>query len=147
MDHFNYYDSHRTDACPIEKTHGFHGNADIVGEILAEKPDAQVLFIGSLNCLRHKPFVAAPKYMREGSLSLLCPTMSDFASGRYLQQIKDAVAELAEERGAREFVLIYSCQWVILSTDGELLQQELKDELGVTLTFRDDSHLVNGDHS
>lgn len=116
-------------------------------EILVERPTAQILFVGSLNCVRHKPFLGVARYMREGKMSLLCPTMTDFASGRYLQQIKDAIAELSEERNAKEFVLIYSCQWVILSTDGELLQQEVRDKLGVTLTLFDDSHLVNGDHS
>ncbi len=80
-------------------------------------------------------------------MSFLCPTMSDFSSGRYLQQIKDAVAVLAAERNAKDFVLVYSCQWVILSTDGALLQQELRDELGVALTLYDDSHLAAGDHN
>ena len=120
--------------------------SDIIGQILSEKPNAQIIFVGSLNCLRHKPFNSAAKYMHDGKFSVFCPTMTDFASGRYINQVKDAIEEVSEERGAKEFVLIYGCQWVILSSDGEILKQELHDEQGVELTFFDDSHLMYGDH-
>lgn len=147
MDNYSYHKSRGRGAYAADERNMFHRGGNLIGEILTEKPAAQILFVGSLNCLRHKPFLGIAEYMREGKVSLLCPTMTDFASGRYLQEIKEAVRELSEEKEAREFVLIYSCQWVILSTDGELLKQELEDELGITLTLWDDSHLVNGDHS
>lgn len=129
--------------------HGEHGNrggADECAKILAEKPDAQIIFIGSVNCLRHKPYWSVARHMRSGKASLLCPTMTEFATGRYINMVKEAVAELKEERGAEEFVLIHGCQWVILSSDGELLCREVRDELGVRLTIVDDSHLEFGDH-
>lgn len=138
MRHHEHTD--RDNRCP-----GRH-SGDLIGSILAENPEAQVLFIGSPNCLRHKPFSFMAEYMRAGKFSVLCPTMTDFASGRYIHQVKAAIAELSGERNAKQFVLIYSCQWVILSSDGELLRQELFEELGVELTLVDDSHLEYGDH-
>lgn len=147
MNEYAFQDRARRDDCPLENRKEGHGHSDIVGEILQGKPNAQVLFVGSLNCIRHKPFMGIAKYMREKKFSFLCPSMTDFASGRYLQEIKDAVGEIAAERDTKEVVLIYSCQWVILSTDGELLQQEVQEDHGVTLHLFDDSHLVNGDHS
>lgn len=114
---------------------GGHGG-DLIGEILQKQPETQILFVGSVNCLRHKPFFSIANYMREGKAPLLCPTMTDFASGRYLRQIRDAVKELSEECGAKQFGLIYGCQWAILSSDGELLKQELKDGmLGTQLPY------------
>lgn len=136
------------DACPLEQNRRGHGRGgNLIEDLLQENPHAQILFVGSLNCIRHKPFMGVAPYMREGKFAFLCPTMTDFASGRYLNEIKEAIGELAEERNVKEVVLIYSCQWVILSTDGELLQQEVREEYGVTLKLYDDSHLVNGDHS
>lgn len=131
--------------CPFEGRG--RGGADVLGELRAQHPGAQLLFVGAVNCLRHRPFASAAAAMRRGELALLCPTMTDFASGRYLHQLRDAVAELAAERGAKEFVVLFGCQWVILSTDADLLAQELHDELGVRVTFFDDSHLVHGDHA
>lgn len=136
----DYKHTSRDDRCP-----GRYGS-NLIGDILTENPEAQILFVGSQNCLRHKPFSFMSDYMRAGRFSVLCPTMTDFASGRYLHQVKEAIAELSEERHAKQFVLIYSCQWVILSSDGELLQQELREELGIELTLIDDSHLEYGDH-
>ncbi len=81
--------------------------------------------------------------MRQQKAAVLLPSMTDFASGRYLRQVRDAVAELASERGATEVILIHGCQWVILSTDNALLQQQA-EELGVRLIIRDDSHLERG---
>ncbi len=136
------------EGCPFEgRGRGGRGGADVLGELRAQHPGAQLLFVGAVNCLRHRPFANAAAAMRCGELSLLCPSMTDFASGRYLRQVRDAVAELAAERGATEFVVLFGCQWVILSTDADLLAQELADELGVTVTFFDDSHLVHGDHA
>ena len=126
--------------------YGGRGGADECARILAEKPDAQIIFIGSVNCLRHKPYWSVAKYMREGKVSLLCPTMTEFAFGRYMNMVKEAVAELKEERGAEEFVLIHGCQWVILSSDGELLCEDVQRQLGVRLIIEDDSHLEFGDH-
>lgn len=118
----------------------------VIAEILSRDPEGQILFVGSVNCLRHKPFFGIAEYMRQGVVSVLCPTMTDFASGRYLRQVKEAVAELSRERGVKRIHLIYSCQWVILSTDGDLLSQEIMEEQGVELVLWDDSHLLYGDH-
>lgn len=85
--------------------------------------------------------------MRESRAALLCPSMSDFSSGRYLNQIMDALVELSEERGTKQFVIACGCQWVILSTDGELLKERAKQEYDIDLTIFEDAHLEFGDHA
>ncbi|MCD7786890.1 MAG: hypothetical protein LUB58_05275 [Oscillospiraceae bacterium] len=119
------------------------GRGSLLDDIFTEHPGAQILFVGSANCLRHGPFRGIATYMRQQKAAVLLPSMTDFASGRYLRQVRDAVAELASERGATEVILIHGCQWVILSTDNALLQQQA-EELGVRLIIRDDSHLERG---
>lgn len=118
----------------------------MLSEIYMVEPKTQIIFIGSVNCLRHKPFREIAKYMMESKASILCPTMSEFASGRYITLIKDAIKELKEERNSNDFVLIYGCQYKILSTDSELLIKEVKEGFDVNLKVIDDSHLENGDH-
>ncbi len=118
---------------------------DILNEIMGDRPDAQLLFVGSVNCLRHRPYLGIGTWMQQGRASILCPSMTDFSTGRYLRQIKQAVAELARERNASLFFLMFGCQWVILSTDGELLRQELLEECGVEVRFHDSSHMEHGD--
>lgn len=153
MDYGNFHRERRGGPRAGEGQEGcpFHGRGgpggSVLEELLAQHPGAQLLFVGAVNCLRHKPFLGAAEQMRRGRLSLLCPSMTDFASGRYLHQVREAVAELAAERGAAEVVVIFGCQWVILSTDGALLAQEIQEECGVKVTFFDDSHLVYGDHA
>lgn len=126
--------------------HGHGMGEDLLESIFAKAPDAQLLFIGSLNCLRHKPYMGIGKLMQQGRASVLSPSMTDFSTGRYLRQIVEAVVELSRERNCKRFILSFGCQWVILSTDGELIRQELKDEYDIELIFHDDSHLEFGDH-
>lgn len=84
--------------------------------------------------------------MKEGKASILCPSMSDFSSGRYINQIEEAIVELSQERDCRDFILICGCQWVILSTDGELICERLKNDHGINVTLSVDDHLEFGDH-
>lgn len=109
-------------------------------------PDAQLLFVGSLNCIRHKPYSDFGGLMQSGRAAFLCPTMSDFSTGRYLHQVEDAILELSRERNTQTFILTFGCQWVILSTDADLMKERLKTQHGIDLLIRDDSHLENGDH-
>jgi len=113
----------------------------------AAKESPVLLFVGSVNCLRHKPYRRIGTLMRESRAALLCPSMSDFSSGRYLNQIMDALVELSEERGTKQFVIACGCQWVILSTDGELLKERAKQEYDIDLTIFEDAHLEFGDHA
>ena len=120
---------------------------DRLAHIYAMAEDVHLLFVGSLNCIRHKPYMEIGKKMATGKASFLCPSMSDFATGRYLHQICDAVAELHMERGILNFVIAFGCQWIILSTDSELIAEQLHKKYGINVMFYDDSHLENGDHS
>ncbi len=115
-------------------------------DFYAQVPDAHLLFIGSVNCLRHKPFSGLAEMMRQRRASILTPTMTDFSTGHYLRQIVDAVAELSQKRGNR-FILAFGCQWVILSTDEDMIRQELREKYGIEVFFYDDSHLEFGDHA
>lgn len=118
----------------------------MIGDMTAADPERQVIFVGSVNCLRHKPFTEIGKQMQAGRASILCPSMSDFSSGRYLTQVKDAIVELSEERNSKKFLIVCGCQWVILSTDGDLICKELKDEYGIDAEIFEDDHLEFGDH-
>lgn len=119
--------------------HGGRGRFSIPG-LLDGKPDAMILFVGALGCTRHRGFQMGD-LMREGKMALLCPTATDFATGRYLHQIVDAMAELKDERGVREFVLMYGCQTALLSTDFDLISQEAKENHGITVSVREVCHL------
>ena len=122
------------------------GGGGAMLEQYLKEPEDQVIFIGSVNCLRHKPFTQIGEYMRRGRAAILCPSMSDFSSGRYLGQLEEAVLELSEERNSKSFTVITGCQWTILSTDGDLLAKQLKNGHGIELTIVDDNHLTHGDH-
>lgn len=128
---------------------GFHGEGGRRGgrgekkhlsSLLDGKPNAMLLFVGALGCARHRADQMG-ELMREGRLALLCPTATDYATGRYLHQIVDAMAELSRERGVKEFVVMHGCQWAVLSTDFDLLAQELKDVHGITATLDATCHL------
>lgn len=121
------------------KRHGGRGRFSIPG-LLDGKPDAMILFVGALGCTRHRGFQMGD-LMREGKMALLCPTATDFATGRYLHQIVDAMAELKDERGVTEFVLMYGCQTALLSTDFDLILQEAKENHGITVSVRKVCHL------
>lgn len=127
--------------------HGGHNAGDnLLDQLFAQAPDAQLLFVGSVNCLRHKPYMGIGKLMQAGKACVLSPTMTDFSTGRYLHQITDAIAELSRERNCRRFILSFGCQWVILSTDEEIIRRELQEDYGIELIIFDDSHLEFGDH-
>lgn len=108
--------------------------------------NAQILFVGSVNCLRHRPYMVIGKYMQEGRAAILSPAMSDFSSGRYIKQIEEAIIELSNERNTKDFVLLAGCQWIILSTDGDLICQKIKEEHDINLTISVDAHLEYGNH-
>lgn len=115
-----------------------------IDSLLDGKPNAQLLFVGSLNCTRHRGFQMGD-LMRQGRMAILCPTASDFATGRYLHQMVDAIVELSEERNSKEFVLMYGCQCALLSTDFELISQELKDDYGIYLSIHEHCHLCQNE--
>lgn len=120
--------------------HGGRGGKKELSSLLESKPGAMLLFVGALNCARHRADQMTG-LMREGRLAMLCPTATDYATGRYLHQIVDAIVELSQERGIKEFVVMYGCQWAVLSTDFDLLAQELKDDHGITATLDATCHL------
>ena len=116
----------------------------ILEDLLAQDPGRQIVFVGSLNCLRHKSTSGIGKLMQQGRAAILCPTMTDFSTGRYINQLEQAIVELAEERNTTHFTVMFGCQWVILSTDAELLASTLASDHGIELDFHDASNLEKG---
>jgi len=104
-----------------------------------------LLFVGAVGCTRHRGFQMG-ELMREGRMALLCPTATDYATGRYLHQVVDAIVELSGERNVKEFVVMYGCQWAVLSTDFDLLARQLREEHGILVTLHEHCHLCGTDH-
>ena len=121
--------------------------AGLLEDRLENNPNKHILFVGSVNCLRHKPYTEIGKIMRRRRASILCPSMSDFSSGKYVNQVVEAVAEISQELSCTEFLIVCGCQWVILSTDGDLIIDQLRDEYGITAVISEDDHLEFGDHA
>jgi hypothetical protein len=124
---------------------GKRGGGFSIDSLLAGKPEAMLLFVGAVGCTRHRGFQMG-ELMRAGRMALLCPTATDFATGRYLHQIVEAMAELKEQRRVTEFVLMYGCQCALLSTDFDLIRQQLREEYGITLSVHESCHLCRTDH-
>lgn len=134
--------------CPprSEREHRKPQEPSLLEQLDAFASDALLLFVGSLNCIRHKPYSDFGSLMQSGRAAFLCPSMSDFSTGRYLHQTEEAILELSRERGTKHVILTFGCQWVILSTDADLMQERLRTQYGIELLIRDDSHLEHGDH-
>lgn len=122
-----------------ERRHGGRGKKKGLSSLLEGKPNAMLLFVGAANCARHRADQLGA-LMREGRLALLCPTAADYATGRYLHQIVDAMVELSQARSVTEFVVMYGCQWAVLSTDFEMITQELNSH-GITAALDATCHL------
>lgn len=54
--------------------------------------------------------------------------------------------QLAKRGLIKEFVVMYGCQWAVLSTDFELLAQQLREEHGISVTLHEHCHLCGTDH-
>lgn len=123
---------------------GHRGGGFSISSLLDGKKDAQLLFVGAVSCTRHRGFQMG-ELMRQGKMAVLCPTATDYATGRYLKQMEEAVIEVAQERNAKEVVLMYGCQCAVLSTDYELMKKQLKEEYDIELTIHDSCHLCRTD--
>lgn len=108
--------------------------------LLEGQPDAQILFVGALNCVRHRGFQMGD-LMRQKKLAALCPSSADFATGRYLSQMSQAIRELSAENQIKKFVIMYGCQCAVLSTDFDLICQDLKEKDGIEVTVHEHCHL------
>ena len=115
-----------------------------IDSLLEGKDEAMLLFVGAASCLRHRGFQMQP-LMQEGRMAILLPTAAEYASGKYLHQMKDAMAELSQKTGFREFVLMYGCQVALLSTDFELLAQDMMEEYGIRLEAHAKCHLCRSE--
>ncbi len=124
---------------------GFGGQKGFsITSLLEDNPNAQLLFVGAVSCTRHRGFQMGD-LMRAGKMAILSPTATDFATGRYLHQIMEAVVELSEERSTKDVVVMYGCQCALLSTDFELMAQELKEKYDINLKVHEHCHLCRTD--
>ena len=108
--------------------------------------DTEYIFIGSWNCLRHRPYMSFNKIMQAGHGAIFTPSMADFSLGKYLSQIEEAIVALSQERGCKKFVLYTGCQWKILSSDNDFLIDNLKMDHDIDLTIHDGNHLEVDEH-
>lgn len=111
-----------------------------IEDLLKDEQNSQILFVGSLNCTRHRGFQMG-KLMKEDRMAILTPSSADFSSGKYLKQIVDAIVELSNERNSREFTLMYGCQCALLSTDFDMIKEELKNDYDINLDIHLGCHL------
>ncbi|MGN1372099.1 MAG: hypothetical protein ACI4XM_07500 [Candidatus Coprovivens sp.] len=113
-----------------------------IRDLLISSPNSQLLFVGALNCIRHRG-TQMVQLMKEGRLAFLCPSSSDFSTGRYLKQIVDAIVELSEERNTKDFTLMYGCQLALLSTDFDFIVSELKDNYSINVVIHNHCRLCD----
>ncbi|HHU22457.1 MAG TPA: hypothetical protein GXZ52_03445 [Clostridiales bacterium] len=124
---------------PSKPRGGFH-----LEPLLELADNAQLIYVGSLACTRHRGFEMG-KLMREKRMAVLCPSATDFSTGKYINQISDAIIELARGRNAKNFVLIYGCQCALLSTDFDLIRDELATH-DINLIVHEHCHLCDIHH-
>ena len=117
-------------------------NDDSYNDFINTQP--YIVLVGSLNCMRHKPELGIGRLMQAGKASVLCPTVTDYSTGRYINQLYDAIVEISTLRNVTDFKVITGCQWEIISTDGSLLVQRLKDEQELNVVISEEGHLDYG---
>lgn len=106
-------------------------------------PGLQMIFVGALSCTRHK--IHGQELQQEGKFSYLCPTETDFITGSYLKKIKEAAAIVAAEKHASALIFVTGCQCTVLSTDFDLLKDELEEALSIPVCFFEAAHLCDQD--
>lgn len=107
---------------------------------MAKTPGIHLLFIGALACTRHRSFEMI-ELQKQGRLSFLCLDEVDFITGGYLSKIEQAILEIAEEKKPTGFLLTPGCQSALLSTDYQLLTQDLEKRLGIPIRVHEACHL------
>lgn len=107
---------------------------------MAKTPGIHLLFIGALACTRHRSFEMI-ELQKQGRLSFLCLDEVDFITGGYLSKIEQAILEIAEEKKPTGFLLTPGCQSALLSTDYQLLTQDMEKRLGIPIRVHEACHL------
>lgn len=98
------------------------------------------IYMGSLSCMRHRgrEFYELQQQRR---LAFLIIDEVEFITGAYLDIIKKAAHEIFAKRRPRAIRISAGCQGTLLSTDYDMLADELSDELGITVIADKNCHL------
>lgn len=98
------------------------------------------IYMGSLSCMRHRGREFY-ELQQQGRLAFLIIDEVEFIMGAYLDIIKKAAREIFEKRNPRALRISAGCQGTLLSTDYDMLADELTDELGITVIVDKNCHL------
>lgn len=111
---------------------------------LMKIPGVQMIYVSALACTRHRN-VDFIRMQRAGRLSFLLFQEVDMITGDYIQKTKQAAAEIAAERSPSGIILLTGCQSALLSTDYNLLSEEMEQEIGCPVRVHDGCRLCGFD--
>lgn len=103
--------------------------------------DRFTIHMGALSCMRHRgeEFTAL---QRQGKMAFLIMDEIDFITGSYIEDLKRAAHEVCLEHRPQELYIACGCQATLLSTDFDMLERELADELGIPVIIDRKCHLA-----
>ncbi|MGM9606822.1 MAG: nitrogenase component 1 [Oscillospiraceae bacterium] len=107
-------------------------------------PGVQLIYVSALACTRHRS-IDFIQMQRAGRLSFLLFSEVDMITGDYITKTKEAAAEIAAERSPTGIILLTGCQSALLSTDYNLLSEEIEQETGVPVRVHDGCRLCGFD--
>lgn len=99
------------------------------------------IYMGSLSCMRHRG-QEFYELQQQGRLAFLIMDEVDFVTGAYIDTIKKASHEIFLKRKPRALRISAGCQGTLLSTDYDMLADELTQELGIEVIVDKNCHLT-----
>lgn len=111
---------------------------------LMKIPGVQLIYVSALACTRHRN-IDFIQMQRAGRLSFLLFREVDMITGDYITKTKEAAAEITAERSPTGIILLTGCQSALLSTDYQLLSEEIEQEIGVPVRVHDGCRLCGFD--
>ena len=99
------------------------------------------IYMGLLSCMRHRG-QEFYELQQQGRLAFLIMDEVDFVTGAYIDTIKKASREIFLKRNPRALRISAGCQGTLLSTDYDMLADELAQELGIEVMVDKNCHLA-----
>lgn len=99
------------------------------------------IYMGSLSCMRHRGREFY-ELQQQGRLAFLIIDEVDFVTGAYMDTIKKAAHEIFKKHSPRALRISAGCQGTLLSTDYDMLADELTQELGIEVIVDKNCHLT-----
>lgn len=99
------------------------------------------IYMGSLSCMRHRGHEFY-ELQQLGKLAFLIMDELDYVTGAYIDMIKKAAHEIFKKRNPQVLRISAGCQGTLLSTDYDMLADELTQELGIKVIVDKNCHLT-----